>query len=127
VIGPVDTPHEFIFVPDLAEILVALSEKPEAYGHAWNVAGPALTTTREFANLVFAAVHQKPRIRAAGKFGLRVMGLFNPFMREVVEMHYLWTTPVKLDDTRLRKLLPNLKKTPYAEGIEATIKAMKAA
>jgi hypothetical protein len=42
-------------------------------------------------------------------------------------MHYLWTTPVKLDDTRLRKLLPNLKKTPYAEGIEATINAMKAA
>jgi nucleoside-diphosphate-sugar epimerase len=127
VIGPVDTPHEFIFVPDLAEILLALSEKTEAYGHAWNVAGPALITTREFANLVFAAVHQKPRIRAAGKFVLRVMGLFNPFMREVLEMHYLWTTPVKLDDTRLRKLLPNLKKTPYAEGIEATIKAMKAA
>ena len=42
-------------------------------------------------------------------------------------MHYLWTTPVKLDDTRLRKLLPNLKKTPYAEGIETTIEAMKAA
>ena len=42
-------------------------------------------------------------------------------------MHYLWTKPVKLDDSRLRKLLPNLKKTPYAEGIETTIKAMKAA
>jgi hypothetical protein len=61
----------------------------------------------------------------AGKFVLRVMGLFNPFMRKVVEMHYLWATPVKLDDSRLRKLLPNLKKTPYGEGIEATIKAMK--
>lgn len=125
VIGPVDTPHEFIFVPDLAETLVALSEKPEAYGQAWNVAGPGLITTREFADLVFATVHQKPRIRAAGKFVLRVMGLFNPIMREVVEMHYLWTTPVKLDDSRLRQLLPNLKKTPYAEGIETTIKAMK--
>jgi nucleoside-diphosphate-sugar epimerase len=126
VIGPVDTPHEFIFVPDLAETLVALSDKEEAYGQAWNVAGPGLITTRKFAELVFAAVHQKPRIRVAGKFVLGVMGLFNPFMREVVEMHYLWTTPVKLDDSRLRKLLPNLKKTPYAEGIEATIKAMKA-
>jgi nucleoside-diphosphate-sugar epimerase len=126
VIGPVDTPHEFIFVPDVAETLVALSDKEEAYGQAWNVAGPGLMTTRKFADLVFAAVHQKTRIRAAGKFMLRVLGLFSPLMREVVEMHYLWTTPVKLDDTRLRKLLPNLKKTPYAEGIEATIKAMKA-
>jgi nucleoside-diphosphate-sugar epimerase len=126
VIGPVDTPHEFIFVPDLAETLVALSEKPEAYGQAWNVAGPGVITTRQFADLVFGAVHQKTHIRAAGKLMLRVAGLFNPLMREVVEMHYLWTTPVILDDTRLRKLLPNLKKTPYKEGIEVTIKAMKA-
>jgi nucleoside-diphosphate-sugar epimerase len=125
VIGPIDTPHEFIFVPDLAETLVALSEKEEAYGKARNVAGPGLITTRQFAELVFGAVHQKPRLRVAGKFMLRVLGLFNPFLREVVEMHYLWTTPVKLDDTRLRQLLPNLHKTPYAEGIRLTINAMQ--
>jgi nucleoside-diphosphate-sugar epimerase len=125
VIGPIDTPHEFIFVPDLAETLIALSEKEEAYGKAWNVAGPGLITTRQFAELVFGAVHQKPRLRVAGKFMLRFLGLFNPFLREVVEMHYLWTTPVKLDDSRLRQLLPNLHKTRYAEGIRLTIDAMR--
>src|SRR6516162_6448437 len=51
VIGPIDTPHEFIFVPDLAETLIALAEKEEAYGNAWNVAGPGLITTRQFAEL----------------------------------------------------------------------------
>ena len=56
VIGPIDTPHEFIFVPDLAETLIALSEKEEAYGKAWNIAGPGLITTRQFAGLVFDAV-----------------------------------------------------------------------
>lgn len=40
-------------------------------------------------------------------------------------MHYLWTTPVKLDDTRLRQLLPDLHKTSYTEGIGATINAMR--
>ena len=40
-------------------------------------------------------------------------------------MHYLWTTPVKLDDTRLRQLLPNLHKTPYSEGTRGTIEAMR--
>ena len=125
VIGPIDTPHEFIFVPDLAETLIALSEKEEAYGKAWNVAGPGLITTRQFAELVFGAVHQKPRLRVAGGFMLRVLGLFNPFLREVVEMHYLWTTPVKLDDTRLRQLLPDIHKTPYPEGIRQTIDAMR--
>lgn len=125
VIGPIDTPHEFIFVPDVAETLVELSEKEEAYGKAWNVAGPGVITTRHFAEQVFRTVHQEPRLRVAGKFMLRVLGVFNPFLREVVEMHYLWTTPVKLDDTRLRQLLPNLHKTPYAEGIRRTIDAMR--
>jgi len=126
VIGPIDTPHQFIFVPDVAETLIALSEKEEAYGNAWNVAGPGLITTRQFADLVFGAVHQKPRLRVAGKLMLRGLGLFNPVLRELVEMHYLWTTPVKLDDTRLLHLLPNLHKTPYPEGIRLTIDAMRA-
>jgi hypothetical protein len=43
---------------------------------------------------------------------LRVLGIFNQVLREVVGMHYLWATPVKLDDTRLRQLLPNLHLTP---------------
>jgi len=124
-IGPIDTPHEFIFVPDVADVLIALSEKPEAYGKAWNLAGPGLITTRQFAELVFGAVNQKPRLRVAGKFMLRILGLFNPFMREVAEMHYLWTTPVKLDDTRLRQLLPNLHKTSYEEGVRLTIEGMR--
>jgi nucleoside-diphosphate-sugar epimerase len=94
-------------------------------GKASNIAGPALITTRQFAELVFSAVHQKPPLRVAGKFMLPVFGLFTPFLREVVEMHYLWTTPVKLDDTRLLQLLSNLHKTPYAERIRATIDAMR--
>ena len=125
VIGPIDTPHEFIFVPDLAATLIALSDREQAYGNAWNVAGPGLISTRQFAEQVFREAGQKPRLRVAGKFMLHVLGLFNPLLREVVEMHYLWTTPVKLDDTRLRQLLPNLHKTPYSEGIRATIDAMR--
>jgi len=125
VIGPIDTLHEFIFVPDLAETLLELAAKEEAYGQAWNVGGPGFMSTRKFAEMAFAAVGQKPRLRVAGKLMLGVLGLFNPFLREVREMHYLWTTPVKLDDTKLRKLLPNVKKTPYEEGIRLTVEAMR--
>jgi nucleoside-diphosphate-sugar epimerase len=125
VIGPIDTPHEFIFVPDLAATLVALAEKDEAYGQAWNIAGPGLISTRRFAELVFTSVGQRPRLRVANKLMLRLMGLFNPFLREVAEMHYLWTTPVALDDRRLRQLLPKLKKTPYETGIDETLRSMR--
>jgi len=127
VIGPIDRPHEFIFVPDVARALLALAEKPEAYGQAWNVAGPGPITTRRFAELAFAAAGQPVKLRAANKTMLRLAGLFNPFLREVVEMHYLWTTPVLLDDGRLRGLLPGLTKTSYEDGIRATVEAMRSA
>jgi nucleoside-diphosphate-sugar epimerase len=126
VIGPVDTPHEFIFVPDLAATIWSLSNNEEAYGSAWNVAGPGTITTRRFAELVFASAGQRPKLRVAGKMTLRLLGIFNPFLREVAEMHYLWTNPVVLDDGRLRTLLPDLKKTPYEDGIEQTLRALRA-
>ncbi len=125
VIGPIDTPHEFIYVPDLAATLLALSEKDEAYGEPWNVAGPGLITTRRFAELVFEGAGQQPRLRMANKLMLRVLGIFKPFLREVAEMHYLWTTPVKLDDSRLRALLPDLVQTSYEEGIQETLRIMR--
>jgi nucleoside-diphosphate-sugar epimerase len=127
VIGPIDTPHEFIYVPDLASALWAFSNLEAAFGDAWNIAGPGLISTRRFAELVFQAAGIQPRLRAAGRTMLRVMGLFSPFMREVLEMHYLWTTPVVLDDSRLRRLLPDVPKTPYEDGIRRTLQAMQRA
>lgn len=125
VIGPIDTPHEFIYVPDLARTLLALSHKDDAYGRGWNVGGPGVITTRRFAELVFAEVGQTPRLRVASKRMLTVMGWFSPFMREIREMHYLWTTPVIIDDSHLRALLPDLRKTSYEEGIKETVRTMR--
>ena len=61
----------------------------------------------------------------ANKTLLRALGFFDPIVREIVEMHYLWTAPILLDDSRLQKLLPDLYKTPYEEGIRATLEAMR--
>ena len=56
---------------------------------------------------------------------LRVIGLFKPLMRELVEMHYLQTTPVLMDDSALVKLLGRVKKTPYAEGVKECIRYLQ--
>lgn len=124
-LGPIDTPHEFVFVPDVAPVLLDLANRPEAYGRWWHLGGAGTITQREFATKVFAAVGKTPRLRVAGKNVLRVMGLFNPMMRELVEMHYLQTTPVVLDDSALRKLLGPVKKTSYDDGIRRTLEVMR--
>jgi len=126
-VGPIDTPHEFVFVPDVGPVVLALTEKPAAWGHWWNFAGAGVITQREIAEKVFAIVGRKPKLRVAGKTMLRVLGLFNPLLREMVEMHYLQTTPVLLDDMALRGLLGVVRKTSYDEGLRLTLEAYRKA
>lgn len=120
-VGPIDTSHEYVFVPDVGPVVLALADKAEAYGRWWNFAGAGATTQRQMAEIAFAVTGRKPKLRVAGKTMLRIIGLFNPFMRELVEMHYLQTTPVLMDDTALATLLGGLKKTPYSDGVRQSV------
>ncbi len=125
VIAPLDTPHEYVYVPDVGPVAVRLIENPAAYGRVWHLAGAGTITTRDVVNQAFAVTGNKPKMMVAGPMTLRLMGLFNPLMRELVEMHYLQTTPVVLDDTALRGLLGEIKKTTYEEGIVRCVQAAK--
>ncbi|MGI8959649.1 MAG: NAD-dependent epimerase/dehydratase family protein [Bryobacteraceae bacterium] len=124
-LGPIDTSHEFVFVPDVGPVVIALAEKSEAYGRAWNLAGAGTVTQRDLAERVFRMAGAKPRLRIAGKNTLRLLGLFNPIMRELVEMNYLLTTPVLMDDSVLHHLLGAVRKTPYDEGLRLSLDAMR--
>ncbi len=123
VLSPINTPHEWIYVPDLAPVIADLFERPHAFGTAYNIAGPGTLTVRQFAGKLFAAANREVRVREAGPLLLRAFGVFNPMMRELVEMSYLYETPVLLDDTKLRGLLGAIRKTSYDDGIRATVAA----
>ena len=122
-VGPIDIPHEFIFVPDVGPVAAALLDRPLAWGSAWNLAGFAPITQRRLAEIAFQLAGTKLRLRVAGKNMLRMLGIFNPLMREMVEMHYLLTTPVLMEDSALRALLGNIQKTTYEEGLRLSIEA----
>jgi nucleoside-diphosphate-sugar epimerase len=125
-VGPIDTPHEFIFVPDVGPVAVALAGQPRAYGRAWNFAGPEPITQRAFVERIFQQAGYTPKLMVANKTMLRVLGLFSPLMREMVEMNYLFETPVLLDDSAIHGLLGNIKKTSYNDGIRDTLRLMRA-
>jgi nucleoside-diphosphate-sugar epimerase len=119
-IGPVDLPHEFVFVPDVGPVVARLLDTPAAFGQAWNLGGAGATTQLELARMAFGG---PPRYMAAGKMTLRLLGLFDPFLREFVEMHYLLTDPLIVDDSALQQLLGGVKKTPYSEGVRQSLAA----
>ena len=124
-LGPIDTPHQFVYVPDIGPVVLDLAANPEAYGRWWHFAGSGVKTQREIVDEVFAMAGRKPKTLVAGKTMLRVMGLFQPVMRELVEMNYLLTTPVLLDDSALVGLLGSVHRTSYAEGLRLTLEGYR--
>jgi nucleoside-diphosphate-sugar epimerase len=123
-VGPIDTPHQFVFVPDVGPLVSRLLATNGAWGRVWNFAGSGTATQRELVTKIYARAGTPLRMMVAGKTALRIMGLFNPMMREMVEMHYLQTDPVLMDDSRLDKLLGGLKRTSYDQGIQLTLDSM---
>jgi nucleoside-diphosphate-sugar epimerase len=123
-IGPLDVPHEFVFVPDVGPVAVKLARTPGAYGRAWHLAGAGVTTQRELLTEIERQVGHPVKIRVAGKGMLRVLGIFDRFLREVVEMHYLLTDPVLMDDNALQRLIGPIPKTSYVEGVRRTLAAL---
>jgi nucleoside-diphosphate-sugar epimerase len=122
-LGPIDRPHEFLYVPDAGPVVTALVARDDAWGRVWHLAGPGTITAREAAGLAFAAAGRKPKLIVVGKLGLRLGGLFDRLLRELVEMHYLWTDPVVMDDSALQALLGPIAKTSYAEGLRRSVMA----
>lgn len=126
-IGPIDVPHEFVFMPDVGPVVEALTRTSSAFGRVLHLGGAGVITQREMASRAFALADRPPKLMVAGKPMLRALGLFNPLMRELVEMHYLITEPLILDDSALHGLLGPIRKTPYDEGIRQTLYAAREA
>jgi len=124
-IGPVNTPHEFVFIPDVGAPIVDLAGCEECYGDAWNIGGAGAINTLDFITRVYRAAGRSPKYRTAGRGLLKVAGWFNPLMRELPEMLYLQETPVILDDSKLLAKFPQTHKTPYDEGIARTFEWMR--
>jgi nucleoside-diphosphate-sugar epimerase len=122
-VGPIDRPHEFVFVPDVGPVVAQLIRTPAAFGKIWNLAGAGVTTQRELVSEMEHQTGTRIKLRVAGKTMLRLIGLFNPFMREMVEMNYLMTDPLIMDDSALQQLIGPIRKTPYVEGIRQTLAA----
>lgn len=123
-IGPIDKPHEFVYVPDVGPVVAKLIDTPAPYGHVWHLAGAGVTTQRDMVDEMSRQAGRQVKRRVAGKTMLRVLGLFNKLLREMPEMSYLLTDPVILDDSALQRLIGPVRKTPYAEGIRRTLAAI---
>ncbi len=121
VLGSPDQPHTYSYMPDVGQALVELALSEAADGQAWHVPSPRTVSTRQFAQLIAdAAGSGEAKVRSAPKLILRAMGLFNPQVREVVEMVYEFEEPFVVDATNYTAQFGH-EGTPLEEVAEATV------
>jgi nucleoside-diphosphate-sugar epimerase len=121
VAGDPDQPHTYTYAPDIGKGLVILGESEEALGQAWHLPSPETLTTRQFVEMIFEEVGKPARIQAAPKILLRVMGLFNPGMREIIEMLYEFEEPFVVDNSKFERAFGE-RTTPLREAIGETVR-----
>ena len=122
-IGPIDRPHQFVFVPDVGPVVVELLRRPEAHGRWWNLGGDGVASIQQMVAMVEETAGHPVKTRVIGKTMMRVVGLFQPLLRELVEMNYLLTDPFIMNDDALAGLLGGLQKTPLREGVRRSLDA----
>jgi nucleoside-diphosphate-sugar epimerase len=122
--GARGTGHQWAYLPDVAETMVRLLERSadlESFavfhmeGH-WDADGAQMIDSiRRNAD--------NPGVKVA-RLPWTLMRLFSPFVpsfRELVEMRYLWKTPVRLHNKRLVSVLGTEPHTPLDTAVRATL------
>ena len=118
-LGNPDLVHSYTFLPDIGEALAELGRHPDALGSTWHLPNdPVPQTSRAMAEAVFRLAGRSPRISGTPTLALRLLGLADPTVRELVEMQYEFTEPFVVDSSRIVAL--GLRATPIGETLEVT-------
>jgi nucleoside-diphosphate-sugar epimerase len=113
--GAMNAVHAWAYLPDMARAmaeLAAVRAKLPAFA-PFGFAGYSLTGA-QLQDAVAQAVGHPMKTRRFPWTVLRVISPFNPLIREVLEMRYLWDTPHRIDGSALRAALPDFTETPLA-------------
>ncbi|MSO70228.1 MAG: NAD-dependent epimerase/dehydratase family protein [Alphaproteobacteria bacterium] len=127
--GRLEIMHERVFLPDHARAALDLLSLGDALPlfEVVNVTPATRLTEREFlAEVARVADHPGLKVRIMPWVVVRLIGLFNPVIREFAELAYLYDTTVLLSGDRLKRLLPDFRFTPLDEALKATIESYRA-
>ncbi len=102
-LGRTDLLHSFSYVPDFGKLLATLGTREEALGQVWFTPSPAAVTQKELVRLLEVELGHPVKVMLAGKTMMSLLGLFNPMMRETVEMMYEWTNPFVMDSSKAER------------------------
>jgi len=116
------TPHSFTYVPDAARALYMLANREDTFGQTWHMPTANNPLTGEaFIREAAKQMHAKESYFVISKGMMRLGGLFNRQIKELVEMAYQNEFSYLFDSSKFNEVF-NFQPVSYQEGIKETAK-----
>ncbi|GLO68107.1 SDR family oxidoreductase [Oceanobacillus kimchii] len=125
-IGNLKTPREYVYLPDAARMIVNIAEKDDSYGENWNIPGAGLISGKEIIKISRQITGNQKIVIPLTKSTIRFIGLFDEFMREIVEIMHLTKEGFILSGEKYEKRIGTIPKTPFKEGLKETLRVLMA-
>jgi len=116
--------HSFTYTPDAAKATALLGNTTDAFNQVWHL--PTSTeklTGKQWVELFASEMKAEAKYSVLPKFMTRLIGLFVPFLAELVEMLYQYEQDYFFDSTKFSTRFPDFKITSYSDGVKASVTA----
>lgn len=108
--------HSFSYIPDCGNAMYLLGQKPESDNQIWHVPTAAPLTGIQFMEMAADVFNTKPKYTAINKLMMQLFGLFNPLVKDSVEMYYQYDHNYIFNSDKFEKFF-NVKPTTYRDGM----------
>lgn len=128
--GPMDAPHAWAYLPDMARSFVQVAAARERLGRFEQMHFGGYTLTgADWADALQDIAWEQGWLAADGRLRTRrlpwplmqAFGLVAPQVRALCEMRYLWRTPHALVNRRMAAVCGPEPRTPFAQALRAAL------
>ncbi len=121
--GSVNFKHSFTYTPDAGKATALLGNTPDAYNQVWHLPTASNPpTVKEWIEMIANELGKPVKYRVASKFMVRIIGIFVPIMREMVEMIYQYDREYVFDSSKFEGRF-DMQPTSYSDGVKQIVKA----
>lgn len=117
-LGSVKYMHSFTYTPDAGKATVLLGNCDDVFGEVWHLpTAPNPFTGEKWINNIAKEKGVDAKFQVAPKLLVKMLGLFMPVMKEMVEMMYQYDRDYVFGSSKFEKRF-EFAPTPYLEGIK---------
>jgi nucleoside-diphosphate-sugar epimerase len=114
--------HTFTYTPDAGKATALLGNTSSAYNQTWHLpADSNALTGQQIVEIAAKELNTKAQITVLPRLMIKMAGLFNPIIKESVEMLYQYDSEYIFDSTKFDQAF-DFKKVLYADGIRNSLK-----